>query len=397
MKLLRLLVPAVLAVAVASPLSAQSLFATRGLGLPMAPLDARARALGGIGVGLIGFDMSHGNPAAIAGLGRRGIVASMQPGSASPSIDGETGDISAARFPLIRLALPVGGRFVASLGYASVLEQSWSISASGSEIIGSDTIGTRDVISAVGGVSRLGLGLAWRISPNVSVGVTGGLYTGNLERRITRTFSDSTIGLQPFDTRLQWDYAGTWGAAGVRFDLPGVARVGASLSMSSDLEVNGISESARDDRAAMPMVFTAGASGVLSSVLTMAAGAEWSGGAAGRSLQAEDAISFRRDTWRVGGGLEYIGWAGDTRTYPVRLGVNWAQLPFHDEDETPASEWAAALGFGLTVTGDAASPLAVLDMAVERGRRFGLESAAVPGGLTESFWRWTFSLSLFGI
>jgi hypothetical protein len=397
MRPLRTLVFAVLAVLSATPAAAQSLFATRGLGMPVAPLDARARALGGIGVGLIGFDMSFANPAEVAGLGRRGVVASLQPGSASPTIDGATGDISASRFPLIRLAYPLGQSFVASLGYASALEQSWSISESGTEIIGRDTVDTRDVISATGGVARVGLGLAWRITETVSVGLAGGLYTGNLDRRVTRTFSDSTIGLQPFDTRLQWDYSGTWATAGARFDLPGVARFGASLSISGDLDVNGLDEGARDDRADMPMIFTAGASGVLSSTLTAAAGTEWTGGAAGRVLQAEDAVSFRRDTWRAGGGLEYTGWRGAARTWPIRLGVNWAQLPFHDEGETPASEWAAGFGFGLNVTGDAASPLAILDMSVERGSRSGLESTALPGGLSESFWRWTFSLSLFGL
>jgi hypothetical protein len=396
MRPLRTLVFAVLAAAAASPAAAQSLFATRGLGLPVAPLDARARALGGIGVGLIGFDMSFANPAEVAGLGRRGVVASLQPGTASPTIDGQTGDISASRFPLIRLAYPLGQAFVASLGYSSALEQSWSITSSGTESIGNDTVETRDVISASGGVARVGVGLAWRITEVLSVGLTGGLYTGNLDRRVLRTFNDSTLGLQSFDTRLQWDYSGTWATAGARLDVPGVARAGASLSISSDLEINGVDEGARDDRADMPMIFTAGASGVLSSTITAAAGAEWSGGAPGRVLGAEDAVSFRRDTWRMGGGLEYTGWRGATRTWPIRLGFNWAQLPFYDEGETPASEWAAGLGFGLNVIGDAASPLATFDMAVERGSRSGLESADLPGGLSESFWRWTFSLSLFG-
>jgi hypothetical protein len=388
---------ALLLLGTAAPAQAQSLFATRGLGLPVHPLDARARALGGIGIGLLGFDMSPGNPAAIAGLGRRGVVASLQPGSASPEIGGETGDISAARFPLVRIALPFGSRFVGSLSYTSVLEQSWSVSVDGTEVIGTDTIGTRDVIGAIGGVSRFGVGLAWRISPALSVGVSGGLYTGNLDRRVTRTFSDSVIGLDQFDSRLQWDYSGTWGAAGVRLDLAGVARMGASLTLSSDLEVNGIDEAARDDRAALPTVFAVGASGILSSTVTMAAGAEWSGGATGRVLEADDAVSYRRDTWRAGGGLEYTGWSGATRTYPIRLGLNWAQLPYHDESESPASEFAGAFGFGLNVTGDAASPLAALEMTIERGRRTGLESASVPDGLSESFWRWTFSLSLFGL
>ena len=51
--------------------SAQSLFATRGLGVPVSPVDARVAALGGMGVGLLGFHTSMVNPAELAGLSRR--------------------------------------------------------------------------------------------------------------------------------------------------------------------------------------------------------------------------------------------------------------------------------------------------------------------------------------
>lgn len=399
MRTLRTIAIALIAGLAATPLAAQTLFATRGLGMPLTPLDARARALGGIGTGIVGFDLSLTGPADIAGIGRRGVVAALQPGTASPEIDGQKGDIGASRFPLIRLVYPINPKLVASLGYGTVFEQSWSVAVNGTEPFGDDTVGTRDVFSAVGGVSRLGLGFAYRLTPNLSVGLTGGLYTGNLDRRITRTFADTTLnlGLQPFDTRLQWDYSGTWGAAGVRFDVPDIARLSASVTFSGDLKLNGVDEAARDDRSKMPVIVSAGASSVLSSTLLAAAGVEWAGGAEGQVLQTADAVSLRRNTWRLGGGLEYGGWQGETRTYPIRLGFNWAQLPFYDQDETPASEWAAAFGFGLNVTGDSASPLAGLDMAIERGRRSGLKSLTVPDGLSESFWRLTFSLSLFGL
>lgn len=380
-----------------APLPAQSLFSMRGLGLPSAPVGARARALGGIGAGLIGFDMSWGNPATIAGLGRRGIVASLQPGQATPEIEGSKGSISAARFPLIRMVYPVSARLVTSLGYGALLEQSWGIQLSGQEIIGGDTIDTEDVIEATGAVARVGLGVAYQVSPSLAVGLTAGIHTGNLDRRVSRTFGDTATTLRRFDTRLQWNYSGTFGTVGMRYDMADILRAGASITLNRDLEIEGQGGDARDDRVDMPIQLIAGASGALSSTLVLATGLEWSGGASGRVFNAADAKALRRNTWHVGGGLEYQGWGSGTRTYPIRLGINWAQLPYYDEGESPASEWAAAVGIGFRLAGDLAGPLAVADVTVERGSRSGFESAALPGGLTESFWRWTFSLSLFGL
>jgi hypothetical protein len=53
-------------------------------------------------------------------------------------------------------------------------------------------------------------------------------------------------------------------------------------------------------------------------------------------------------------------------------------------------------GIGFRLAGDDLGPLAVADIGVERGGRSGLASTDLPDGLTESFWRFTFSLSLFG-
>ncbi|MFW6201966.1 MAG: hypothetical protein ACOC8B_05270, partial [Gemmatimonadota bacterium] len=63
---------------VASPAAAQSLFSSPGLGTPLSPVDARAQALGGIGVGLMGLNSSLVNPASVAGVAGRGAAVGMQ-------------------------------------------------------------------------------------------------------------------------------------------------------------------------------------------------------------------------------------------------------------------------------------------------------------------------------
>ena len=55
-------------VAAPSQLEAQSLVARAGLGLPVEPLDARSRAMGGAGIGLSGAYLLATDPAAAAGL-----------------------------------------------------------------------------------------------------------------------------------------------------------------------------------------------------------------------------------------------------------------------------------------------------------------------------------------
>lgn len=392
----RILVLALSSSLLASPAAAQSLFATRGLGIPNAPIDARSRALGGIGIGLLGLEMSLVNPAEVAGIGLRGAAATLQPASASPQVGGQTGSISGARFPMLTVVYPIRDRAVVSIGFGSFLDQSWGVELTGQEIIGNDTIGVTDVIAANGAIARLSLGVAYQLTPSFAIGLSGGIHTGNLERRVSRSFSDSTSGLVPFDTRLRWDYHGAFGTVGARFDIPSVVRLAGSVTLSQKLTVDGREANARDESADVPLRITAGASSALSGTMLVAAGFEWNGGSTGRVFQAADADALQRGTWRAGGGIEYGGLRGGRRVFPIRLGANWTQLPYYDTGEDPANERSFGLGMGFRLAEGAAGPLANADITIERGSRKGLQSLSLPEGLTESFWRISLSLSLFG-
>jgi len=389
---------ATLAVTTAAPAHAQSLFATRGMGIPTAPVDARARALGGIGIGLLGLNTSLVNPAEIAGFLRRGVTASLQPSSGTTEIEGSTGDLGGARFPMVRLIYPFSSRFTASVGYGGVFEQSWAVELSGREMLGNDSVEVRDVIESVGGLSQLSVSMGYLVTPNFAVGASAGLYTGNLDRRLSRTFPDSAAGLNPFATNLRWNYNGPFATVGAYLDVAGTTRLAASATWNGTLDVEGVAGVARDDETKLPFRLNAGGSALLSSLWLVTGAVEWvgSGSAPERVFNADDRLSERRNTWRVGGGFEYAGMATGSRTFPLRLGGSWAQLPYYNSGETPATEWSAALGLGLRLAEDDAGPLAVGDITLERGERFGLETTARPDGLTETFWRLTFSLSLFG-
>src|SRR5690606_33064663 len=162
---------------------AQSLFSTRGLGVPVAPVDARARALGGIGVGLIGWNGTLANPAEAAGVLRRGVVAAMQPSRRSVEFGGEQDDLGGTRFPLIRAVQPLGSTGLAlAVGYGGFLDQNWAVVDEGAETIGGQPLRTRDLVESTGGVAQARLDVAYWVTPRLGVGVGAGVYTGRLDR-----------------------------------------------------------------------------------------------------------------------------------------------------------------------------------------------------------------------
>jgi hypothetical protein len=377
-------------VAPAAPAAGQSLFGTRGLGVPAPAVDARAATLGGIGVGLIGFHTSLINPAEIAGITRRGVSAMLQPVNARTEVDGETDGTSGTRFPLMRVLFPVGDRTVASLAYGSYLEQSWALRSESEIVLGDQTVIANDVVRATGGMAQLRLGVAYTVTPTFAVGVAGGLITGNVERVAQRTFVGDTLGFfTPFEERARWNFLAPMASVGMRWDLAGRFRIGASAMAAADVKASLADDETGDRTYSAPLELAAGASARISPLFVANAGAVWS------RVPGTEAETVSRETLRLGGGLEYQGVRSGVRTYPIRIGARWAELPYHLQNESAPTEWAAGLGVGFRL-GDPVNPAAVADIGVERGARTGLESPTLPAGVSERLWRFTFSLSLFG-
>lgn len=395
--MMRAAIMVILALAVAAPARAQSLFSARGLGLPVAPVDARARALGGIGVGILGLNTSMVNPAELSGISRKGITAALQPSSTDVTIGDVTDDVSGTRFPLVHAILPLSQRIVVGLGYGAVYDQFWAIQLADTVTIGDSRVGVNDVVRSEGGVGQARLSAAFALTNSFSVGGAVGLHTGSLEREVDRSFGDS-ITYDPFTTQIRWDYSGVVGAVGARWDPDPAVRLAATATFGGDIDADGKQGNAIDRSFAAPLRVAFGASGLLGSALIASVGGEWS--------QAEEdegeaavpglALATAGDTWRFGGGLEWTGSPGATRNFPIRIGGSWAALPYHLADEEEATEWTVGGGIGLRLADAAREPYALADVSIERGSRSGFGSATLGGGLEESFWRLTISLSLFG-
>ena len=374
---------------------AQSLFGTQGLGAPLAGLDARARGLGVNGVGLIGLSTSLVNPADQAGIFRRGVSASFQPWSGTASVNGESGEIGGTRFPVLQVFYPAG-RFTLTAGYSGMLDQSWAIIAEGEEVLGDETVPIVDVIRSNGGLSEIKVGAGYYMNERISLGVSVGMHTGNVQRSITRQYPDSSL-LLPFSTTQSWKYSGPTASIGARWDPVRQVRVGASISWSGTLEAEPDSLSSGTHEYDMPLRLNAGASAQLTPRLLVTASgsvANWGGGSYTAPGTTEATVADR--TIDVGAGLEWSELRSGDRVFPLRLGVRRTQLPFHTQGETAANELTLSGGLGLQLAADDFGPLAMADIGVERGTREGWESTANPDGLSEKFWRFTVSVSLFG-
>jgi len=371
--------------------SAQSLFSARGLGVPIDPIDARARALGGIGVGLIGVNPALINPAELGG-GRRGVTAVLQPTSHALQLGAAEGDVSASRFPLIGILYPVSPRLSLGLGYAGYLEQSWAVRTTGEVVVGGEAVEVEDVVQTVGGLGQIRASAAYALSESFAVGVAGGAMSGSLDRTAARAFMDSTFTLREFSTRLGWKYGGYFGSVGARWDVTSALRLGASALLSTELDADSTAGVANPRSYDGAMQLAAGASGRITQDLTIAIGAmrnRYPG-------LGDTSTDLGRETWTYGGGLEYEGLTAGRRTFPFRLGARLQQLPYYGTGEEPAREVSGTFGVGFRLAGDASGPLAVVDFAAERAKRTGLQGTALGDGMEESVWRWTFSLALFG-
>ena len=400
MSALRRLLPAaaaLLAAAAAHPSHAQSLLSSRGLGYTLEPLDARARALGGLTTGMGGPHLSLVNPAEAVGLPAPGLVVTFQPDQYDATATGTGGAVATsgttARFPLILAGFPIGGRVVATLGYGSFLDQNWQVEQTDSLDLPSGTVEVRDRFVSRGGVARFRAGAGYRVNNRLSVGAAADLFTGSVRDSVTREIS----GTFPAVSGVTFTYTGVGVTGGVRWVPLDALNLAAAVSGGGRLEADGDDDEeeggADADQAektyANPLTLDAGASARISQTLVLAASGRWAGwGTLADDLEDPSSV---RDAVSASLGVEYEGFALGPRTFPLRLGARYAQLPFRWGTEAQGFEFpderAVTGGIGARLAGGAAQ----VDLSAERGWRGG--DAA---GLDESFWRFSFSLTLLG-
>jgi hypothetical protein len=386
---------------VSGALAAQSLTSIHGPGYPLMPVDARAAIMGGLGIGLHGFSVPMTNPAAASHARGRGAVVALEVTERTIAMDGAEGDVGTTRFPLMNIIFPIRGA-VLTAGYGGYLDQSWAIEREGEQMIGDQPTEFSDFMQSEGGVGQFLVGAALPLGERLGVGASVGLHMGSQRVRYARRFVvEGPEQLDPYAEDMSWRYKGPVAQLGVRWEPIDIVRVGASVTWAGTLVGEPVDGRATRRELDLPLQVAAGASGFLVPGLLAAVSGRWSGWsvtdptAIGVPRGGVAASAPARDTWEMGGGLEWSApRPAATRHFPIRAGFQYRQLPFPFAEEPP-TEWFAGGGAGFRVGSDARYPQALVDLTVQRGTRTAPGAGDV-SDLTESMWRIGLSVSLFG-
>lgn len=360
----------------------QSLFGSQGLGLPVEPLDARTRALGSSGLGLLGPSLSPVDIASAARIFLPSGQVSVQPHWVDSDLDGQSVSTKATRFPQLGLAYPVpalGGTALMYIG--SFLDQRWEVRESSIQTFRGTEVPVTDRFKSDGGISTFQLGWAQRVGDELALGIGLGARIGSVGRTFSRIIdSGGAFQVAPFETRSEWQYSGLTASVGFQWDPVRAIRLGGAMQWSGemDAEPTGDSEGAKATFD-LPTEFRFGASGILTPRLAVTVGltyADWQ-----TSDGFPDSEGLSGSVMSYGGGLEWAGPVVGIRNFPIRLGFRRSDLPFTYEGVTP-SENVFSGGIGLNLIPPGVGLVGSIDLAAERGTR-------EAGALSETFWRGT--------
>jgi hypothetical protein len=370
------------------PVAGQSLYNAAGLGMPVEAVDGRARALGNLGIGLRGGSFMPTDPGSLGRLRVSTGVMAAQPQWIDYQIrDGAAGSVQGTRFPLLGIAYPLF-RGMMSVQIGSFMDQNYEVQRTTTVDFGRGLIDTTDDFQQDGSIANLNLGFSRMFGERFSAGLTVGRYAGSMERSLTRTYGDElTTDVDSYVEAGTWSY-GAWAfTGGVAADLFSRARVAVSVHVPASLDAEADEGTRGADRSyTLPIQYRAGASVSLSPALVVSGSillADWSDTApdlAGASV-ASDQHGF-------GAGLELSRATFFGKNAPLRLGFRQSGIPFAFDEG--ATERIVSGGFGLELSQSGDVVLAGVDLAVERGHRFG-------GGINEKFWRATISLLASGL
>jgi hypothetical protein len=387
----RLLLLAALALLAPATASAQSLFNAAGLGVPADPVDARARALGGVGIGLRGAALMGSDPAAAAFFVLPTVIMTAQPSwvDFERQDNGESGTFRGARFPVMGIAYPTVKSLVATLSLESFLDQRYEAGWPTTLSFGGTPVQVRDEFVSSGGVSQVRIGVARRFGGSLAVGVSASRYSGSLTRRLTRSFGEGvdTTAVESFQDGGFWSYSGLGLTGGASLSLGTVAHLSGSMTWSSPLDATASDDSGGDSRSYdLPLQVRVGASAVLAPGLSLTAGytsADWS------SLDADLGGGFSvGPASSLGVGLELARARLLGRNAPLRFGYRSSDLPFALGAGATETVWTGGLGLHLSQVGEIVR--AGVDLAFERGDR-------KDSILSERFWRGTITVRVSGL
>lgn len=366
---------------------AQSFLGYRALGLPVGAAEARAVALGNLGIGLPGVQINAADPASAAQVLFPTVSVSMQPTWGDFDLDGQTGTARTTRFPMLGIGYPVlSAEGAITVSLSGHMEQRWAGEQDRSVSLGGIDVPVNDRFETNGGTSVARLGWAQRLGDRFALGASAGTYIGRIDQEFERTLDSLVVGsdVRPYAENSSWQYEGYTFSAGFTADPHDLIHLAGAVEWSGDLRQEprlatgepGLSYS-------IPLRLSGGATGRLSQrvhINTSFVYQDWSA-----AQGFEDGV-VSDEKLSYGAGLEVQMIQRETRSFPLRLGYRRSALPFGYRDQG-ASEMSWSLGFGMNLVEVEGVRFGWMDFAAERGTR-------MSAPLSENFWRATISIGI---
>ena len=369
----------------ASALAAQTPITSSGLGYPVPPVDARAAALGTVGIGLLGGTFSVRNPADLTQHIYPGINISIAPEGVSVKGPDGASTTGRERFSVVRAIVPFAGFFV-SFGFGAEFDQDWAIRFRDTLSLGIGDYPFEEAREHDGGMSTIDLSLARSIG-RLSLGVAVQRVTGSIKQSFVRAFElpeDPTqpvladvIGADVVSYR-SWRFK-----AGASVSVPRRFLIGGAVGIPGTLTADPRDPDRAERTFDMPKTIEGGGSALVAGQVLLHAGGGWTGWS---SLNSSLEVVRAHDALWGGGGIEYRGLKALALDIPIRVGARFADLPFSAPEGEQVREVAFGGGFGVIFRNGRAA----VDLAFEFGDRG--EQAA--GSIEESFRRLTLSFTL---
>jgi hypothetical protein len=337
------LMVAIVAAVSATPVCAQGVLGSQGLGFPPGQLSTHARATAGA---ISEFDPITGaNPASMANWGRAAIHVQFEPEvrtTQSPSGSDITG---ITRFPMFAAGIGLGERVAIGVNFSTFLDRSWETVFTGRQIVANDTASFTDRNGVRGAItdSRFSIGVV--LPFQLRVGVAIHALTGEHRLRSVRTY-DTAATYVGYSSTETVRFAGRGLSLGVSWEparwigLAASARSGGALDAVND---------AQRFRASgdMPNRWGIAARVEPARGLQLAARREQVQWSSLRPLVSQGTVITNTVDNAVG--LEYFSTGVGGLPYSVRLGAAQRQLPF-GVGSAPVDERALAGGLGLVLS-----------------------------------------------
>ncbi len=379
---------ALASISVTSPLAAQeSVFNLSAFGLPASGESMRARAMGGVTVGLPEDLFSLENPALLARAGRAGFYLSLLGQDSKVENLELSHSFDDVVFPMGQAVFPAWYNTVFSIGYYQPID--FDAALESTVTFEGDTLPV--TLDSEGGVFVLSPGLSYAIDERTGVGASFDIYLGS--RGVFRSVQRPDLGgvLATTSDSLSRDFDGLGVTLGIEHRFGQGTHVGLgyrlrpTVSSGITAELRAV-EAERETEFNLPNAFSLGVSTSLGNQVRVA-------GVLRRSGWEDFEIdgvpqSDVADFVEYGGGLEYTP---DQRKLligpraPIRFGMRWRQLPIIINDQN-VNEWAFSFGHSRRF-GDRSR----VDLLFEYGRRGSLDDIE----LTERYMRLGFGISAF--